>query len=159
MQKGNVASIIIVFVVGFLGAGLALGLSLPAAAQCGDCVEDMQGETMHWFEDPNPEGMNAPHEDEQPGTCEQWHFWCFAPDVVAGIPVIDEIVELVEDGEGAELARLIRSYEAVITFNASRQAVQVLTCGGVVAAHLPASDELARAIVANVSVMAEEASN
>jgi hypothetical protein len=139
-----------------VGVFAALGITTPVSAQeCFDCVDEYLGggEWEHWFDDTTWDPMEDVHWDRAEGECVFWHNYCPAPEAAADVPTLDRLVTLVETADSAELSRLLDAHGTVITLNASRRAVQVLNCGGQVAAHIPiTNDELLQSLTAASAV-------
>lgn len=126
-----------------IGVFAALGIARPASAQCDDCWTNQGSPLQHYFEldshldDP----FQDPHYYLQDGTCEEWHLECLAPEAAADVPTLVGLITLVQTADVAELSRLLEAHGTVITLNMSRRAVQVLSCGDRVAAHIPITNE------------------
>lgn len=88
--------------------------------------------------------FNSCHEDPDPGACHEYHDSCAGEDDAEVFALIDAAV----DQRDALSIRAESEKAGKVRWNRERQAIQTFNCRGVIVAHIPVDDELARRITA-----------
>jgi hypothetical protein len=148
-----------------LAATLTLGFpcALMAQEDCGNCYwDDNVNEHEIWYSELDADydcysksgaECDGCHYWPVLGSCEGSHGVCDPETEEDELPVLPESVMLIVERERVGELRDLLSSASNVEFNSERQAIQVLDCRGLVAAHIPVSTSLGESLSANMLVL------
>jgi len=136
-----------------LAAVLSILTPSDAAAACGDCYDTGEGRHFGWETMGDESGWDEGH---------GWHFYSEPGDCLGNHGLCVIITEEEEEVSPAELTDLLASAVRLgdlrlmgelirldaVSFSAARGALQVVTCQGTVAGHIPIDPRLFRTVEA-----------